>query len=743
MHPDFITHDIPVSGDPLALLGREWLLTNGTGAFAMGTLPGINTRRYHGLLVASTKPPVGRVLALNQVLEEIEIGSERIGFTSCLFQDSSGTIIAEPHGARLLRRFERGTGVCWTYAHERVELTRTLELHWKEQAATIRYRVRIHSAPPLAADSSRDKPRQAVALNSAPPVCKLKLSPMLSLRDFHGLSRRDDVESLTAAQAGDLTPEQADKMAASMAAAPTAARAADAVTVRRPEASVTLHCPGSRFIGHAEWWYAVHYPVDHERGQDDHEDYYLPGYFEITIDPTKESEVVLTVALGDHAAPPCEPGNAARINHLRPVVEALAGAVGGTIKPEAGGKPASSSLDDPKLPTLLALAADDFVVDRSFRGERLATVIAGYPWFADWGRDTFISFHGLFLTTGRFADAQSCLKTFANAIKDGLVPNLFNDYDDSAARYNTVDASLWFIHAAAEYVKARGDEEAWGGWLCAACVSIIEAYIKGTGGDAGAAPLIRMAGDGLITAGTPRTQLTWMDAANSGVVFTPRRGKAVEINALWFHVLTAMAQMLTQYAPIDKGRAQHYGKLADRITRSFAKVFWDEERHFLIDHAWTDARGTEHRDASLRPNQILAVSLPNSPIPRTRQAEVLEAVKAALLTPYGLRTLPENDPHYHASYTGPQFERDEAYHQGTIWPWLIGPYAEAVLRVGKFSPAAKAEARGVLTPLLGFMRERSLGQAYEIHEAKPPHRPVGCMAQAWSVAEIVRVLAMC
>ncbi|MCC7193341.1 MAG: glycogen debranching enzyme family protein [Phycisphaeraceae bacterium] len=730
MHSDFITHDLKFNGADDALREREWLLTNGTGAFAMGTAAGINTRRYHGLLIASTKPPVGRVMTLNQVLEEIQIGSETIGFTSCLFQGSGGELITEPHGDRWLRRFERGLGVRWTYRHERVEMTRTLSLHWKEQAATIRYRVKMLPS------SAKDKPTQPV---------NLRLAPMLTLRDFHSLSRRDDVESLTAAQAGMPTVGQAGKIFASMATPPTLARTADAVTVRRPAATVTLRCPGSRFTGHAQWWYAVHYPVDRERGQDDHEDYYLPGQFEAQIDPAGETQIVLTVALGDHAAPPAPDDDKIRIDHLRPMLEKVTAAVG-----KAGQKPAASvhggsvsTPTDPKLPTLLTLAADDFVVDRFFQGERLATVVAGYPWFADWGRDTFIAFHGLFLTTGRYADARSCLKTFANAIQGGLIPNLFNDYDDTAARYNTVDASLWYIHAAVEYVNASGDTDAWSQWLCAACVSIIEAYIRGTGGDDDAAPLIRMAGDGLITAGAPWTQLTWMDAASGGVIFTPRAGKAVDINALWFNALTVMTAMLTKHPPLDPARAQHYRKLTGRITRSFAKVFWDEERRHLIDHVWVDAEGVEHRDVSLRPNQLLTVSLPNSPIPRTRQADVMAAVKSELLTPYGLRTLPESDPHYHAIYSGPQFERDSAYHQGTIWPWLIGPYAEAVLRIGRFSDSAKAEARGVLLPLLDFMRKRSLGQLYEIHEARWPHRPVGCMAQAWSVAELLRVLALC
>jgi len=381
----------------------------------------------------------------------------------------------------------------------------------------------------------------------------------------------------------------------------------------------------------------------------------------------------------------------------------------------------------------LAIASDDFVVDRTVKGRSLSTILAGYPWFADWGRDTFIALPGLLIETGRFEEARGTLQVFAESIKDGLVPNRFDDYDDNAAHYNTVDASLWFVHAALRYVEVSGDRDSWNGWLSAACLNIMDSYIKGTGFD------IRMAGDGLITAGNRSTQLTWMDAATGGVVFTPRHGKAVEINALWYAALTGLS---TALKTDNKRIADHYDKLAARVKRSFAKTFWNEQLGCLADCVWTDEQGVDHRDDSIRPNQIFAVSLPDSPIPQTLQKQVLAAVKEKLLTPKGLRTLPQNHSAYHGRYTGNQFIRDEAYHQGTVWAWLIGPYVEGVLRAGRFSDAAKREAMDALKPLLDEMMNEGLGQLHEIYEAESPHRAVGAVAQAWSVSEVLRVWRM-
>ncbi|MCC7409495.1 MAG: glycogen debranching enzyme family protein [Phycisphaeraceae bacterium] len=676
------THQLEMGPDALSYLDHEWVLSNGTGAYAMGTAAGVNTRRYHGLLVACTHPPVGRVVALTQTLEKLTLqrggAQQPLEFSSCLFKDGGAGRVVVPQGVGLLRQFSKGLAAQWEYSWGQCRLVRELHLHWQEQAATVRYLVQ--------------------ELSDSGSAARLAIGPMLTLRDFHAVLH-----------------EGGEKFAVETE------EEGDVVHVSRGGVSVTMSCPGATFVPNEQWWYRIHLPGEMERGQEDLEDQFVPGWFEVQLEPRAEHEITLTVALGDEAVEP-EVSDEGRRAHLRPMWE--------RFRVPADG-PAKHPGELQKQ--LLVMAADDFVVGRSYKGEKLKTILAGFPWFSDWGRDTFIALDGLLLCTGRLEEARDTLKVFAGAIRNGLVPNRFDDYDDTAAHYNTVDASLWYVHAAMRYLEVSGDRASWDGWLCAACLSIIDAYIKGTENE------IRMAGDGLITAGNPGTQLTWMDAACGGVVFTPRCGKAVEINALWYHALAGMAELI---ATSHRQEADHLNRLTARIRRGFAKVFWDDSLGYAIDHVWTDGDGAEQRDGGLRPNQVLVASLPHSPLPRTKQQEILDAVGQKLLTPFGLRTLAPGHPAYHGHYAGDGFRRDEAYHQGTVWPWLIGPYAEGILRVGKFSNQARSEAMRVITPLLDEMTGRGLGQLHEIHEADVPHRPVGCMAQAWSVAEVLRVLTM-
>ena len=694
---DWRTHDFAIDGNALELITQDWLLTNGTGAFSMGSVTGANQRRYHGLLVAATRPPVGRVVALNQMLEQLVLtldGTEhKLEFTTCQFPGKTGgePDAFAPAGHTMLRRFQKGLSVSWTYTWGKILFVREVFLHWQQQAATVRYLIK--------------------GLGSAGNTAQLRLSPMVTLRDFHSLLHKD--------QAGHFTVDSH----------------INGVTVKREDGaglpanepvSVTFACDkAARFDRTRNWLYNLVYRVETERGQDDREDNFIPGCFEIPLDPKQDEHIItLTVALGNSAANPVDGLANARQNHLAPILKHLS---------ETGGGGASVSAEIAAMRKALTIAADDFVVGRTIKGRKLSTILAGYPWFADWGRDTFIALPGLLIETGRFAEARNTLAVFAESIRDGLVPNRFDDYDDNAAHYNTVDGSLWFIQAALRYVEVTKDQASWNDWLSAACQSIMEAYIKGTGYD------IRMAGDGLITAGNANTQLTWMDAACGGVVFTPRFGKAVEINALWYAALTGMAAAIKKN---NKPTSDHYLKLAARVKRAFAKNFWNDDLACLADVVWSDDQGVDHRDDSLRPNQIFAVSLPDSPIPQTLQKKVLAAVKARLLTPKGLRSLSPEHPQYHPRYTGEQFKRDGGYHQGTVWGWLIGPYVEAVLRAGKFSAASRKEAMQALHPLLDEMMNEGIGQLHEIYEADPPHRAVGCMAQAWTISEALRALRL-
>ena len=659
--------------DLQSAIEQEWLLANGTGAYAMGTVAGMNTRRYHGLFIAATHPPVGRIVALHQVIERLTLGRRKarqsIEFSANLFQDEKGRQVRSPDTPDLLRRFRKGCYVQWDLRWGKITFVRQLFLHWREQAATLRYVIR--------------------GLDASDAKASLTLGPMLSLRDFHSLCKTS--------QAG-LHADISD----------------DRLTARRGDLSVCVQCAGATCRPNSDpWWYNIYLPADAQRGEQALEDLYVPGWFDLELQPAAEHELLMTVSLGDEPADPCSTDQP-RQAHLQPILDHLHAA------------------DDPTKRTL-ATATDDFVVDRTIKGQTLRTIMAGYPWFADWGRDTFIALPGLLLETGRFDEARDVLRAFAEAIHGGLVPNRFDDYDDTAAHYNTVDASLWFVHAAMQYRLTADDQQSWDDWLADAALTVIDAYIRGT--DHG----IRMAGDGLITAGSAQTQLTWMDAACGGIVFTPRHGKAVEINALWYHVLAGMAELV---AETHREQADHFNRLLGRIRRSFAKVFWNDALDCLVDHVWTDDDGNDHIDRTLRPNQIFAASLPHSPIPRTKQTQVVDVVREHLLTPFGLRTLPATDPNYHGVYAGDAFARDKAYHQGTVWPWLIGPYAEAVLRVGRFSAKAKAEAQAVIDPLLRQLTGPGLGQLHEIHEGDPPHRPAGCIAQAWSVAEVLRIVRL-
>jgi predicted glycogen debranching enzyme len=323
-----------------------------------------------------------------------------------------------------------------------------------------------------------------------------------------------------------------------------------------------------------------------------------------------------------------------------------------------------------------------------------------------------ISFPGLFLTTGRFHQARQVLSVFAQHVSEGMIPNRFDDYTNEP-HYNTVDASLWFIHACFEYLEASKDQTTFDAVLRPACRAILDGYRKGTRYH------IRMdEADGLISQGDPNTQLTWMDAKTGDRAFTPRQGKPVEINALWYHALVLMGET----------------ELAAKVADSFRKTFWISPFRGLYDVV-----DGPRRDGAIRPNQIFAVSLPNSPLTEDQQKAVVEVVRRELLTPVGLRTLARGDPNYHARYYGPQVDRDAAYHNGMVWPWLIGPFLDAYLRINLHTEFAREQARQWLAPLVRQMDEFCIGSIHEICEAEEPYRPVGCFAQAWSVAEVLRL----
>jgi predicted glycogen debranching enzyme len=517
----------------------------------------------------------------------------------------------------------------------------------------------------------------------AGPGCFLQVRPFIAFRDYHSLTLRNDTL--------DRRVERRDGTA----------------SVRPYGDLPTLHFhhDARELIAHGDWWMRHQYPREAERGFDCEEDLFSP--FALRFELSTGSSAFVVASLDRSSRPDAAALERAERRRRQEVAEAA--------RRHAG-------LDD-----RLALAADAFLVDRAGAGR---TIIAGYPWFTDWGRDTMISLPGLCLATGRLAEAREILVTFARSIDCGMIPNVFPDAGQ-APEYNNVDGTLWFIRACGQYVAASGDLDAAKNVLFPALVDIVRHHRAGTRYG------IRVDDDGLLRAGMTSTQLTWMDAKIGERVITPRAGKPVEVQALWIDALDTTADLARRLG--DDVGAREYLELGRAARASFARRFWFAEGGFLYDVVDTP---DGHDDATLRPNQIFAVALPHTPIlDEGRSRAVVSVVTHELLTPYGLRTLARGDDRYAPRYGGDVRARDGAYHQGTVWPWLIGPYVTAYLRAYGRSTTAMAQARGAVEGLIRFLAADGLGQMPELFDAEAPQHAGGCIAQAWSVAEIVRLLA--
>ncbi len=715
---------------------HEWLCANGLGGYASGTVAGVNTRKYHGYLVTALRPPVERYVLLARVEDRLRIGPHEFPLATNEFPG-----VIDPAGYRYLIRFELRAGPVWRYACGPVVLEKSISLVHGQDAVIVRYEL---LQTPAAADH--------------PPV-RLYVQPMLAGRYFHhtsGAGARPDWR---------LEP----------AADPAAPLVLRVPQVPRP---LYLNHNADHFSPAACWWYNYIYRQEAARGYPDHDDLWTPGTLEFILHPgqtvgficatdplpwtqhaalvlkeqTRQDELVRHI---DGAAPARATGSATLATpdttglNQRTAVEARSDSPAGS----APSKPSSGAPDpqgySPSAPlsaeeisgsddghhqgramdfiSRLALAADQFLVRRlaARPGRDRMSIIAGYPWFEDWGRDSLISLAGLTLVTGRYATARNVLVTFAENIRDGLVPNRFPDAAEEPD-YNTVDASLWFIHAAYQYWRYTDDIGLLRDYLYPPLCQIIEHYRLGTRYG------IRMQPDALIRAGEPGVQLTWMDAKIGDEVITPRYGKPVEINALWYNALRIMAQVAGRAG--DRARAASCTALADQAGVNFSAQFWNPVASCLFDVLADD--GTA--DAQIRPNQILAVSLPFSPLPAPRAEQVVAAVEKELLTPWGLRTLAPSAPQYQGRYQGDQNARDRAYHQGTVWPWLICPFISALVKIGGGSLEARRRAWAVIEPFEGHLSEGALGSLSEIADGDAPQQPRGCIAQAWSVAEVLR-----
>ena len=468
-----------------------------------------------------------------------------------------------------------------------------------------------------------------------------------------------------------------------------------------------------------QWWYRFFYRNERERGQDCFEDLYSPGTFNCQIE--SDRRVVVWASLSEKGTADqllnitVDSAIDRLVDHQKKVIE------------KTGNK-------DRHLRHLF-VAADQFIVERLINDKKTPTILAGFPWFLDWGRDAFIALEGLLLCTDRFKDAAGVLTTFASAVSEGMIPNRFDDYGNQP-HYNSVDASLWFAHSAFRYLAVTGDRQTFEEELLNAIRHIIDRYQNSTRFG------IHADDDGLIVAGDKNTQLTWMDAKCDDIAFTPRYGKAVEINALWYSCLCSLAEYYRETETPSEATwmdSQYYGSMAEKVGQSFCDLFWNQQANCLYDCILDD----DHPDASIRPNQIYAVSLPFSPLTPKQQHAVVHTVQKHLLTPYGLRTLSPSDERYRPRYQGDSFERDSAYHQGTAWPHLIGAFIEAYLKVNEFSGSSFNEASQFLAPLLEHLsNDGCIPAISEIFDGDQPQKPKGCFTQAWSVAEVLRAYQM-
>ena len=634
-------------------LAREWLETNGLGGFASSTITGLNTRRYHGLLVAATKPPVGREVLLSKLEETLWIDGQPLDLSSNRYPG-----VVHPQGFRYLTNFRLDPFPIFTFELHGIVIEKTVFMVHGENTTVVQYEVR------------RDN--RAVQLKSL----QLEVRPLVAFRDYHSTTHGND--GLNAAV------EQQPELAA-------VAPYPGLPTLYLAHNAVELQTSG-------DWYRNFEYDVERERGLDFTED--LFNYFVLRFDLLSNCQASIIASIERREISRAGAYRQAEINRRQLAVQ-------------------SSPLQD-EFAQALSAAAEEFIVAR----DEKKSVIAGYHWFSDWGRDTMISLPGLTLPTGKYDVARSILSSFAQHVNQGMLPNRFPDAGETP-EYNTVDATLWFFEAVRAYLAYTGDEQFVREELYPVFTDIISWHVRGTRYGIKADP------SGLLTSGEPGVQLTWMDAKVGNWVVTPRQGQPVEIQALWYNALCMMEELARRFG--DEASQKRYHQMAAMANWAFNRLFWNDKENCLYDVV-----GDGLPDASIRPNQIFAVSLKYCMLSPDRSRNVVEKVRRQLLTPYGLRTLAPGDPKYRGRYTGGPAERDGAYHQGTVWPWLIGPFITAYLKVEGSSDAARKQALEWLQPLREHLRDAALGQISEIFDGDAPHRPAGCVAQAWSVGEVLR-----
>jgi predicted glycogen debranching enzyme len=646
-----------ICGNLAAAESREWLVTNGIGGYASGTIAGSQTRRYHGLLVAALQPPVGRTFLVSAIDEVVHYIGEN--FSLATHRWVSGAV--EPKGFLLLEDFHlEGSMPVWTYALSDALLEKRVWMRQNENTTVIQYTL--------------------LRGNSA---LEMDLKAFVNYRDFHSLTHAGDWRM-------NITPVE------------------HGVAVQAFEGAIPFYLKSSAATCEPrhEWYIGCYYAEETERGLSDREDHLFVALLQAKLEPG--SSVTIVVSTEAAASLDAETARAEQANHdvklfqqWQASAESLAG-------------------EAPSWLWQLILAADQFIVRRSLPEEPNGrSIIAGYHWFGDWGRDTMIALPGLTLATGRAEVARQILLAFSRYVDGGMLPNNFPDAGGKP-EYNTVDAALSYFESVRQYFEATQDAVTLQK-LFPVLASMIDAHIAGTRYNIHVDPA-----DGLLYAGGPGVQLTWMDAKLGDWVVTPRAGKPVEINALWINALETIAGFARRLAK----RADVYEKLSANAKQSFQR-FWNANRNCCFDVIDSPGIGN---DAALRPNQIFAVSLPVSPFTPEQQKAVVDVCARRLLTSHGLRSLAPGEPGYSGHYGGSPHDRDAVYHQGTVWGWLLGPFALAHYRVYHDRQAALR----FLEPLGSQIYASGLGTLSEIFDGDPPFTPRGCIAQAWTVAEVLR-----
>jgi len=651
---------------------KEWVITNDLGGYASSTFLGINTRKYHGLLVAAFHPPGDRRVCLEKLDEEISIGNDVFPISANEFQNG-----IFPEGHLFSKEFSACPFPKHVYIVRDVEVQKSVFMPYGKNAVIAIYNISNNSGSNV----------------------RFRIFPLINNRYIHSVTDRWKTS-------WNLIQSQEDKEVD--------------ILFSLPQSALIIRATSGHFNATEKWAERIYYREEAIRGESCLNDCYQPGYFEMDVKANK-NENFAVIAVADK--------NEAGAQKILDELPLTAYDVEASLEREMRRcknlltkfYDEHNNIKANDWLNWIILGTDMFIVKGMATAQK--SVIAGYHWFEVWGRDTFVSLPGLMLVTGRFEDARNVFLTFRKHCKQGLIPNFLPDQLEHAA-YNAVDATLWFVNAVLQYLKYTGDFNFVQEQLWDTLKIIIEKHAKGTAFN------MHVDSDGLLFHGP---QLTWMDAMVNDQPITPRSGKAVEAQALWYNALKTVELLASSFK--EKSEAEKYAQMAEKAGKSFVGQFWNAEKNCLFDVV------SEYgKDASVRPNQIFAVALDFSMLNNAKSEKIVDTVHRELLTPYGLRTLSRDDPKYIGIYVGDRRSRDKAYHNGTVWPWLLGPFTTAFLKTKGYADYRRKYAlKNFLLPLFSEqIYQAGLGAISEIFDGEPPHVPRGCIAQAWSIAEPFR-----